>query len=65
MINKTNFYQEFDLIFNKIQDNNKDIIYNELILLYENYLFNRIDNNNLISDLTIKTFNIDTNGCIL
>ncbi len=65
MINKTNFYQEFDLIFNKIQDNNKDIIYNELILLYENYLFNRIDNNNLISDLTIKTFNIDTNGCLL
>tara|TARA_B000000437_G_scaffold114850_1_gene83412 strand:- start:5833 stop:6030 length:198 start_codon:yes stop_codon:yes gene_type:complete len=65
MINKTNFYQEFDLIFNKIQDNNKDKIYNELILLYENYLFNRIDNNNLISDLTVKTFNIDTNGCLL
>lgn len=65
MINKTNFYQEFDLIFNKIQDNNKDKIYNELILLYEKYLFNRIDNNNLISDLTVKTFNIDTNGCLL
>lgn len=65
MINKTNFYQEFDLIFNKIQDNNKDKIYNELILLYENYLFNRIDNNNLISNLTVKTFNIDTNGCLL
>lgn len=65
MINKTNFYQEFDLIFNKIQDDNKDKIYNELILLYENYLFNRIDNNNLISDLTVKTFNIDTNGCLL
>lgn len=65
MINKTNFYQEFDLIFNKIQDNNKDKIYNELILLYEKYLFNRIDNNNLISDLTVKTFTIDTNGCLL
>jgi hypothetical protein len=67
MINNNNFYREFDNIFDELKFDNiteKNIIYNKLISLYENYTFNFINNKNIVSDLEIKTFIIDNNGLL-
>ena len=65
MINNNNFYKDFDLIFTKLnleknERNNK--LYNEFINLYEDYINN--NNENIINDLTVKSFIIDEDGII-
>tara|TARA_Y100000389_G_C17461082_1_gene521751 strand:- start:183 stop:383 length:201 start_codon:yes stop_codon:yes gene_type:complete len=65
MINNNNFYKDFDLIFTKLnleknERNNK--LYNEFINLYDDYINN--NNENIINDLTIKSFIIDEDGII-
>lgn len=65
MINNNNFYKDFDLIFTKLnleknERNNK--LYNEFINLYDDYINN--NNENIINDLTVKSFIIDEDGII-
>tara|TARA_Y100000385_G_scaffold51717_1_gene48827 strand:+ start:1008 stop:1217 length:210 start_codon:yes stop_codon:yes gene_type:complete len=65
MINNINFYKEFDNLFESLNindDNNEK--YTKFINLYEKYIFNRIDNLNLIDDIEIKTYIIDDNGLL-
>ena len=65
MINNNNFYKEFDNLFESlnIKDDN-NLIYTKFINIYEKYIFNRIDNLNLINDMEIKTYIIDDNGLL-
>tara|TARA_B100000497_G_C7498040_1_gene304307 strand:- start:158 stop:367 length:210 start_codon:yes stop_codon:yes gene_type:complete len=65
MINNNNFYKEFDNLFESlnINDDNNEI-YTKFINIYEKYIFNRIDNLNLIDDIEIKTYIIDDNGLL-
>tara|TARA_B000000477_G_scaffold52176_1_gene43827 strand:- start:4347 stop:4547 length:201 start_codon:yes stop_codon:yes gene_type:complete len=65
MINNNNFYKNFDLIFTKLdleknERNNK--LYNEFINLYDHYINN--ENDNIINDLTVKSFTINDDGII-
>lgn len=65
MINNNNFYKEFDNLFESLNikdDNNEK--YTKFINIYEKYIFNRIDNLNLINDMEIKTYIIDDNGLL-
>ena len=65
MINNKNFYKEFDLIFTKLNlENNErtNDLYNEFINLYDDYIIN--NNENIIHDLTVKSFIIDEDGII-
>tara|TARA_B110000259_G_C14032861_1_gene407565 strand:- start:3131 stop:3334 length:204 start_codon:yes stop_codon:yes gene_type:complete len=66
MINNNNFYKDFDLIFTKLdleKNERTNYLYNEFINLYDDYINNN-QNNNIIHDLTVKSFIIDENGII-
>lgn len=65
MINNNNFYKEFDILFESlnIKDENNEI-YTKFIDIYEKYMYKRIDNLNIISEIEIKTFLIDEDGIL-
>jgi hypothetical protein len=67
MINNKNFYRDFDIIFSKLNlEKNKETnnLYNDFINLYDNYI-NNIENENIYSDLDVKSFKIDEDGILI
>jgi len=67
MINNNNFYKDFNVIFTKLdleKNERTNNLYNEFINLYDDYINNR-ENEDILKDLTIKSFKIDEDGIIL
>lgn len=67
MINNKNFYRDFDIIFSKLNlEKNEETnnLYNDFINLYDNYI-NNIENENIYSDLDVKSFKIDEDGILI
>tara|TARA_B110001450_G_scaffold122683_1_gene115571 strand:- start:1989 stop:2192 length:204 start_codon:yes stop_codon:yes gene_type:complete len=66
MINNNNFYKDFNVIFTKLdleKNERTNNLYNEFINLYDDYINNR-ENEDILKDLTIKSFKIDEDGII-
>jgi hypothetical protein len=63
MINDKNIYDEIKTILEKYNIDNENL-YNELILLYDDYTYNHKSNNNIIKDMEIKSFIITENNIL-
>ena len=63
MINDKNIYDEIKIILEKNNIDNEKL-YNELILVYDDYMYNNKLNYNIIKDMDIKTFMITENNIL-
>jgi|UniRef100_A0A6C0JN49 hypothetical protein len=63
MINDKNIYDEIKIILEKNNIDNEKL-YNELILVYDDYMYNNKLNDNIIKDMDIKTFMITENNIL-
>lgn len=63
MINDKNIYDEIKIILERNNIDNEKL-YNELILVYDDYMYNNKLNDNIIKDMAIKTFMITENNIL-
>ena len=63
MINDKNIYDEIKIIIEKNNIDNEKL-YNELIMVYDDYMYNHKLNDNIIKDMDIKTFMITENNIL-
>lgn len=63
MINDKNIYDEIKIILEKNNIDNEKL-YNELILVYDDYMYNNKLNDNIIKDMEIKSFMITENNIL-
>lgn len=63
MINDKNIYDEIKIILEKNNIDNEKL-YNELILIYDDYMYNNKLNDNIIKDMEIKSFMITENNIL-
>ena len=63
MINDKNIYDDIKIILEKNNIDNEKL-YNELILVYDDYMYNNKLNDNIIKDIYIKTFIIKENNIL-
>tara|TARA_B100001540_G_scaffold317732_1_gene352469 strand:+ start:19816 stop:20016 length:201 start_codon:yes stop_codon:yes gene_type:complete len=63
MINDKNIYDEIKIILEKNNIDNEKL-YNELIMVYDDYMYNHKLNDNIIKDMDIKTFMITENNIL-
>lgn len=63
MINDKNIYDDIKIILEKNNIDNEKL-YNELILVYDDYMYNNKLNDNIIKDMDIKTFIITENNIL-
>jgi hypothetical protein len=63
MINDKNIYDEIKIILERNNIDNEKL-YNELILVYDDYMYNNKLNDNIIKDMDIKTFMITENNIL-
>ena len=63
MINDKNIYDEIKIILERNNIDNEKL-YNELILVYDDYMYYNKQNDNIIKDMDIKTFMITENNIL-